>query len=252
MSLTRGCSRRNTINGAALLSLCLLLACGPQHGAGAPAGRLHGAPTYARDPSWPRPSQVTFTTVSWVERDPQSKLVYVLQRSQPPVSAWTTSGALVSTWSTQALGDPHSISFHAAPGGSTTVWITDMAGPLLAGTEYGHCLKQFTLSGGPLWTIGTCGQSSQGKGLDPVQFDEVTDVGWDAAGRFLVADGDLNGLNNRVLTIDARGKVLADWSAPGDQPGSGGPRQFNPPAHGARRPLRSGVRSPMPSTIACR
>jgi hypothetical protein len=55
-----------------------------------------------------------------------------------------------------------------------------MAPPLLAGEGYGHCLKAFTLAGDPLSTIGSCRENSQGTGLDPVQFDEVTDIAWDA------------------------------------------------------------------------
>ncbi|NJM33156.1 MAG: hypothetical protein HC848_10330 [Limnobacter sp.] len=61
-----------------------------------------------------------------------------------------------------------------------------------------------------------------------MQFDEVTDIAWDHAGHFLVTDGDLNGLNNRLLTLNAQGQVLAHWGAPGDQPGSG-PKEFNLP-----------------------
>jgi len=168
---------------AALLSASLLLGCAGSRDAEPPLGRTFDTPAYVLDPSFPRPSWVTFDTVSWVDRDPESNLVYVLQRSAPPVSAWTADGELVSTWTTQVLGDPHSISFD-----------TD---------------------------IGTCGENSQGTGLDPVQFDKVTDVAWDAAGNLLVSDGDLNGLNNRVLKLDSSGVVLASWSTPGDQPGSG-------------------------------
>ena len=213
---------------AALLSASLLLGCAGSRDAEPPLGRTFDTPAYVLDPSFPRPSWVTFDTVSWVDRDPESNLVYVLQRSAPPVSAWTADGELVSTWTTQVLGDPHSISFDTGPDGSTTVWITDMAPPLLVGQGYGHCLKSFTLSGEFLSTIGTCGENSQGTGLDPVQFDKVTDVAWDAAGNLLVSDGDLNGLNNRVLKLDSSGVVLASWSTPGDQPGSG-PAQFDLP-----------------------
>ena len=213
---------------AALLSASLLLGCAGSRDTEPPSGRTFDTPAYVLDPSFPRPSWVTFDTVSWVDRDPESNLVYVLQRSAPPVSAWTADGELVSTWTTQVLGDPHSISFDTGPDGSTTVWITDMAPPLLVGQGYGHCLKSFTLSGEFLSTIGTCGENSQGTGLDPVQFDKVTDVAWDAAGNLLVSDGDLNGLNNRVLKLDSSGVVLASWSTPGDQPGSG-PAQFDLP-----------------------
>lgn len=171
---------------------------------------------------------MTFDTVSWVEHDATSGLVYVLQRSTPAVSVWTAQGVLVSRWATQALGDPHSISLRQGADGEVRAWITDMAPPLLAGPSFGHCLKSFTLSGTLLASIGTCAIDSQGTGLDPVQFDKVTDVAWDAAGHLLVADGDLDGLNNRVLKLDAGGSVLAHWSAPGDRPGSG-PRQFDLP-----------------------
>jgi hypothetical protein len=190
------------------------------------AARSFGNVGYVRDPTFPQSSGISFGTVSWVERDARGQIV-VVQRAQPPVSVWTPQGALVSSWTTETLGDPHSISFHSSAG-TSTAWVTDMAPPLLAGTGYGHCLKQFTAAGNPVSAIGTCGEDSQGTGLNPVQFDEVTDVAWNAAGNLVVSDGDVNGLNNRVLTLDPRGNVLANWSAPGDKPGSG-PGQFHLP-----------------------
>jgi hypothetical protein len=185
-------------------------------------------PVYTLDAAFPRPSGVTFNTVSWVGRDPASRLIYVLQRAAPPVSAWRTDGTLVSSWSTQALGDPHSISFQARPDGSTVAWVTDMAPPQPAGQGEGHCLKAFTMSGALMSSIGTCAANSQGSGLNPVQFDKVTNIAWDAAGEFIVSDGDVGGLNNRVLKLSPQGRVIKDWSAPGNQPGSG-PAQFNLP-----------------------
>jgi len=213
--------------GAVLLCASPLANCAAKHDS-LPHKAAFAAPTYTLDTSFPKPSGISFNTVSWVERDPRTRLIYILQRSQPPVSAWATDGTLVSKWSTQTLGDPHSISFHPDARGVTQVWITDMAPPLLAGQGYGHCLKEFTISGNGIGNIGTCGENSQGTGLNPVQFDEVTDIAWDATGHLLVSDGDLNGLNNRVLTLDPNGKVLASWSAPGDKPGSG-PGQFDLP-----------------------
>lgn len=187
------------------------------------------APVYVAEAGFPRPSAVRFETVSWIERDPRTGFLHVLQRADPVVSVWTPDGRLVSTWpATGTLGDPHSLSIHTAPDGSTQVWITDMAPPQPAGPAFGHCLKRFTPEGRLVATLGTCGQHSQGTGLDPVQFDKVTDVAWNAAGQLLVTDGDVGGLNNRVLRLDAAGRVLAHWSAPGDRPGSG-PGQFNLP-----------------------
>jgi len=217
--------------GMAILLASLLAGCSLHQRADLSALSTHlAAPAYARDPSFPQPSRIEFNTVSWVERDPQTKLIYVLQRAAPAVSVWTTSGALVSAWNTQALGDPHSISISpkADAGAPATAWITDMAPPRLAGTGYGHCLKQFTLAGNLLSTIGRCAENSQGTGLNPLQFDKVTDIAWSAPGDFFVSDGDLNGLNNRVLKLDPGGRLSANWSAPDDRPGSG-PMQFNLP-----------------------
>lgn len=67
-----------------------------------------------------------------------------------------------------------------------------------------------------------------GPGHRTTQPDEVTDIAWDAVGNLLVSDGDLNGLNNRVLKLNPKGQVIASWSASGGKPGSG-PGQFNLP-----------------------
>ncbi len=217
--------------GGAAALLCAsawLAGCAAGPVAHTPAAGL-AAPVYALDPGFPSPSGVSFNTVSWIERDPRTGQVLVLQRATPVLSTWTPGGTLVSAWwGVQSLGDPHSVSLKALPGGGALAWVTDMAPPQPAGPAYGHCLKAFTLAGSLVSTIGTCAADSQGTGLDPVQFDKVTDVAWDAAGHLLVTDGDLGGLNNRVLQLTPTGQVLASWSAPGDQSGSG-PGQFNLP-----------------------
>ncbi len=187
-----------------------------------------GAPHYVLDTGFPKPSPITFGEVSWMTVDQETHQVYVLQRSQPPVTVWTSEGELVSAWETQELGDPHSIDLHVASDGTKSIWITDMAPPLLAGQVYGHCLKHFTLNGELLGTIGACGENSEGTGLNPIQFDMVTDVAWDSAGRLLVTDGDLNGLNNRVVKLTPAGQTLQSWSAPGGGSGSG-PGEFDLP-----------------------
>jgi hypothetical protein len=87
-------------------------------------------------------------------------------------------------------------------------------------------VKEFSESGERLGTIGTCGEG--GSGLNPVQFDKVTDIAFDSKGLRWISDGDLGGLNNRVLQLDRNGNVLQVWSAPGNRPGSG-PREFNLP-----------------------
>lgn len=163
-----------------------------------------------------------------MEVDREAGLIYLLQRSQPPVSVWTPQGELVGAWDTEALGDPHSITLETRPDGRKFVWITDMAPPRPAGGGYGHCIKQFTTEGDLVGSIGRCGENTQGIGLDPVQFDRVTDIAFDSFGQLFVTDGDIGGLNNRVLKLTPTGEVVMEWSAPGNQPGSGA-KEFNLP-----------------------
>ena len=74
--------------------------------------------SYVLDRTWPA-SRFPFKQVTWMKVHPETGQIYLLQRSQPPVSVWTPGGGLVRTWNTQALGDPHSLSLqtqeNAAP-----------------------------------------------------------------------------------------------------------------------------------------
>lgn len=183
---------------------------------------------YRLDPNWPSDAGLTFNEVSWATIDRVSGNIYLLQRSQPAVSVVTPDGSLVESWTTDQLGDPHSISVVPQTDGTSEVWITDMAPPQPAGPGWGHCLKRFDNAGDYLGSIGTCAENSAGSGLDPVQFDKVTDVAVNSVGNLLVTDGDLEGLNNRVLELSPTGEVLMVRSAPDNQPGSG-PLEFDLP-----------------------
>ena len=184
---------------------------------------------YVVDPSWP-PDGMQFDEVSWIDVDQQENRTYVLQRDiSPIVTIWDSNGQQVGAWRTQELGNPHSITVqHTALPDESIIWITDMAPPRPAGIGYGHCLKRFTLSGEYLGSIGTCAADSMGTGLDPVQFDQVTDIAFDSSGNLFVTDGDVNGLNNRLLKLTPEGEVLFDWSAPDNKPGAG-PLEFDLP-----------------------
>jgi len=223
---------RGLSKGARRWLAALILAVGVSAGLMTLAGardRSVGLTAYIRDLTFPAGSGFAFQNVSWVSLSPSGAELYVLQRGTPAVSVWNpASGRLLRTWSTTALGDPHSLRFQTLRDGSQRIWITDMAPPQNAGTGYGHCLKQFTVAGAYLGSLGTCGANSQGSGLNPVQFDKVTDVGFDSGGNAWITDGDVGGLNNRVLQVNAAGAVVQVWSAPGNQPGSG-PGQFNLP-----------------------
>ncbi|WP_029059839.1 hypothetical protein [Stappia stellulata] len=218
-----GRRRRHLSNGARAGALLLLA------GIAAPGSHAQVVEAYMLDPDFPQAGSFDFRNVSWTTLSPDGERLFMVQRGNPAVSVWSLDGDLLSTWSTTDLGEPHSLTFQTADDGTDYAWITDMAPPVTASESYGHCVKKFTLDGTYRGSIGTCGETSQGTGLDPVQFDKVTDVAFDSGGLMWVTDGDLDGLNNRVLSIDpATATVLSDWSAPDNQPGSG-EREFNLP-----------------------
>ena len=169
---------------------------------------------------------VTFANVSDIDINHKDQQVLVLQRSYPAVTVWSTEGSLVFAWDTQEIGYPHSLTIDY-PDVETTVWITDMAGVLAAGNVYGHCIKQFTYTGKFIRSIGSCGINTNGSRLDPVQFDRVTDVAINSAGYMYITDGDVGGLNNRVLVFNQNYDLVDVWNKE-NKPGPK-PLQFNLP-----------------------
>jgi hypothetical protein len=183
---------------------------------------------YQLDTQFPAPnSGFDFQEVSWLAVGPQDH-IFLLQRGGFDVSVWSSSGPAVARWWPNELLYPHSLRVQQLPDGGRRIWVTDMAPPQPQVVPQGHCVKEFTEDGLRVSTIGACGSDTGGAGLDPVQFDKVTDIAFDSQGTRWISDGDLGGLNNRVLQIDAGGRVLQVWSAPDNQPGSG-PGQFNLP-----------------------
>ena len=167
----------------------------------------------------------SFANVSDISVDTESQQVWILQRSQPPVTVWNSiTGKLLMAWNTQELGCPHSIELSSFDG---TVWITDMAGELLAGEEYGHCVKHFERDGSYINSIGKCGQHTSGSSLDPPQFDKVTDIAIDSRGYAYITDGDLGGMNNRVMVFDQNYELVDTWNKENTK--GDNPLQFNLP-----------------------
>jgi len=211
-----------TCCGRMLLRLAAILAIA--HGVSANAQSQ-----YQQDQQFPAPAaNYNFQEVSWLTVGPAGN-IYLLQRGGLDVSVWNPAGPMLNGWFPNQLLYPHSLRVQHLPGGENRIWVTDMAPPSApAVVPQGHCVKEFNETGQLLSTIGACGYASRGSGLDPVQFDKVTDIAFDSQGKRWISDGDVGGLNNRVLQLDAGGKVLQVWSAPGNQPGSG-PGQFNLP-----------------------
>jgi hypothetical protein len=165
--------------------------------------------------------------VSWLGAGPGDH-VYLLQRGGLDLSIWTSAGEEVGGLFPNQLAYPHSVRIQRLASGENRIWITDMPSPDQQVVPVGHCVKEFDEAGQLLSTIGRCGADTGGSGLDPVQFDKVTDIAFDSKGMRWISDGDIGGLNNRVLQLNADGLVLQVWSAPGNQPGSA-PGQFNLP-----------------------
>jgi hypothetical protein len=215
---------KNTLQGICLL--ILLTACTTQTNQ---KNKSLASTQYIQDSQFPATNGFKFQNISWLTLTPLGDEIYFLQRGAPTVSVWSLDGSLLRSWDTQELGLPHSLSFQQLSDGSLRIWITDMAPPQTGGDGYGHCLKQFNINGDYLGSIGTCGIDSQGSDLNPVQFDRVTDIAFDAKGNLWVTDGDIDGLNNRVLQIEqSSGNVLQVWSAPQNKAGNG-EKEFNLP-----------------------
>ena len=175
-------------------------------------------------------NSTAFHNVSDIGINQKEGHVLILQRSYPPVSVWSTNGTLLFVWDTQEIGYPHSLVLAnqtTATETTTTVWITDMAGELAAGKTFGHCIKQFTYTGKFIGSLGNCGRNTSGSGLNPVQFDRVTDLAINSKGYMYVTDGDVGGINNRVLVFDANRDLVDVWNKE-NKPGSE-PLQFNLP-----------------------
>ena len=83
---------------------------------------------------------------------------------------------------------------------------------------------------GELGSSGRClGRASgpPGSGVPGDNFNQPTDVAWDAAGNIFISDGYGNA---RVAKFDKNGKFIKSWGATGAEPG-----QFNIPALHRRR-----------------
>ena len=167
----------------------------------------------------------SFANVSDVAVDTTLRQVWILQRSHPPVTVWdSVTGKFLLQWDTQDLGYPHSIELNVF---DSTVWITDMAGELAAGEIYGHCVKQFHRNGSYIQSIGQCGQHTGGSSINPPQFDKVTDIAFNSKGYAYITDGDIGGMNNRVLVFNQSLERVAVWNIENTKGSC--PLQFNLP-----------------------
>ncbi len=108
------------------------------------------------------------------------------------------------------------------------VWIVDRASRMVV--KFDQSGKILLTLGRRLEAVGELGSSGvfgrasgpPGSGVPGDNFNQPTDVAWDAAGNIFVSDGYANA---RVAKFDKNGKFIKSWGATG-----AGPGQFNIPA----------------------
>ncbi|XP_078665863.1 NHL repeat-containing protein 3-like [Branchiostoma floridae x Branchiostoma belcheri] len=177
----------------------------------------HGRLRYIEDPKWPKGAghfrgPVVSCDVLSVGTVTE---VYIAQRSEEQkVIVYSEDGIYLRSWTTDKLDSPHGLRVHVPPGDgldSAEVWVTDIGqGP------YGCSLKMFDRQGNLKITLGTPGK--RGSGLDPLQFDQVSDLAFNPSGDMFVVDGD-DGINHRLLKLSTDRRLVWSVGEEGSRPG---------------------------------
>eukprot|EP00058_Branchiostoma_floridae_P025703 XP_002611193.1 hypothetical protein BRAFLDRAFT_88407 [Branchiostoma floridae] len=174
---------------------------------------------YTEDPDWPKGAcHFTAPVVSCdVLSEGTVTEVFIAQRSEEEkVLVYSEDGTFLRGWKTDKLDTPHGLRVHVPPGGGVAaaeIWVTDIGkGP------YGCSLKMFDRHGNLKVTLGMPGKG--GSDLDPLQFDQVSDVAFSCAGEMFmfVVDGD-DGINHRLLKLSADHQLLWSVGVEGSGPG---------------------------------
>lgn len=179
---------------------------------------------YERVDGWAKlPAGESFMDVGGICTDAQSR-VYVLSRSEYPISVFDREGAVVTRWGKGFFQRAHGSCI--APDGS--LYCTD---------DRNHTVSQFTPDGKLLRTLGTKDRPSD-TGYREAQdlferiasithgggpFNRPTGVAVAPSGELYIADGYGNA---RVHRFRASGELIASWGGPGP-----GPSEFRLPHH---------------------
>ena len=161
--------------------------------------------TYEIAVDWEKlPPGYSWTDAAAVATDSQDR-VYVFNRGEHPMIVFDSEGNFIKSWGEGVFTRAHGLTF--APDG--TLYCTD---------DGDHTVRQCTLDGEVLMTIGTPGQAADLYGGQP--FNRCTHVAIDPrTGDLYVSDGYGNA---RVHKYSPDGKLLFSWGEPGTDPG-----QFN-------------------------
>ncbi len=161
--------------------------------------------TYEIAVDWEKlPPGYSWTDAAAVATDSQDR-VYVFNRGEHPMIVFDSEGNFIKSWGEGVFTRAHGLTF--APDG--TLYCTD---------DGDHTVRQCTLDGEVLMTIGMPGQAADLYGGQP--FNRCTHVAIDPrTGDLYVSDGYGNA---RVHKYSPDGKLLFSWGEPGTDPG-----QFN-------------------------
>lgn len=124
-----------------------------------------------------------------------------VDREEPPILVFTTSGEFVRSWGEGMFIRPHG--FHIDPQGN--VWTTD---------DRAHVVYKFNANGALLMTLGKAGVRGEG----PDIFDQPTDILVAPDGNIFVTNGHGMGAN-RVMKLTSNGAFIKAWGSTGSGEG---------------------------------
>jgi DNA-binding beta-propeller fold protein YncE len=167
---------------------------------------------YDADDHWAKlPPACNWSEAVAVATDRQDR-VYVFNRGPHPVMIFDRHGAWLASWGEGLFVRPHGITI----GPDDTVYCAD---------DMDHTVRQFTLDGQLLLTLGTSGKPSD-TGATSLDYRTIrragppfhypTNLAISRDGKLFVSDGYGNA---RVHKFSASGELLQSWGEPGRGPG---------------------------------
>lgn len=157
--------------------------------------------TYEAVPGWAQlPPKWRFKEIGAVGVD-RNDNVYVFNRGEHPMIVFDRDGRFLRSWGEGVFSRAHGL--HMGP--DDTVWLTDDAD---------HCVRQCTLDGRVLLTVGVPGRPAPYMSGKP--FHRCTHTALSPSGEIYVADGYGNAC---VHKFSPDGKPILSWGGPGSDPG---------------------------------
>ena len=161
-----------------------------------------GEYTYEVVSGWEKlPPEHGWREVAGVAVDSQDR-VYLFSRGDHPMNVFDRDGNFIKSWGEGVFTRAHGVTL--APDGT-----------LFCADDGDHTVRQCTLDGKVLMTVGTPGHAAEMHSGTP--FNRCTDVAFDPkTGEFYVSDGYGN---SSVHKYSPDGKLLFSWGGPGTEAG---------------------------------